>query len=72
MVLFGISLIWYHTQLKRQKNAIMQKNVAQPNSKILPKTVNSEVVIAISVFYCIPNLHELWVEFWRGKHQTVE
>ena len=57
MVLIGISLIWYHTQLKRQTNASScKKNVAQSNSKILAKTVNSEVVvIAISVYYCIPN-----------------
>ena len=25
------------------------------------------MVIAISVYHCIPNLHELWVEFGRGK-----
>ena len=25
------------------------------------------MVIAISVYHCIPNLHEIWVEFGRGK-----
>ena len=25
------------------------------------------MVIAISVYHCITNLHELWVEFGRGK-----
>ena len=43
------------------------ENVAKPNSKILMKTVNSDVlVIAISIYHCIPNLHELWEEFGRG------
>ena len=61
MVPFGISLIWYHAQLKRQTNTyfFIHKNVAQSNSKILAETVNSDVVvIAISVYHCIPNLHE--------------
>ena len=39
------------------------KSVAQSNSKILVKAAESDVVvIAISVYYRIPNLHELWVE----------
>ena len=49
------------------------KTVAQSNNKILVKTVNSDVVvIAISVYHCIPNSHELWVQFWGGKHQIME
>ena len=44
------------------------KNVAQSNSKILVKTVDSDVVvIAISLCHHICNLHELWVEFGKGK-----
>ena len=39
------------------------KNVAQSNSKTLVKAAESDVVvIAISVYHRIPNLHELWVE----------
>ena len=47
------------------------KNVAQSNSKILIKTINSDVVVIAIVSHCTSNLDELWVEFWRGKHQTM-
>ena len=44
------------------------KNVAQSNSKILIKTVDSDVVIiAISVYHHITNLRELWVALGKGK-----
>ena len=43
------------------------KNVAQSNSKILGKIVDSDVVTAISVYHRIPILPELWVEFRKRK-----
>ena len=56
-----------------QRIFLYAKNVAQPNSKILVKTVNSDVVvIAISIYHCIPNLYELWAEFGRGKYIAVQ
>ena len=47
------------TDEKNVKNVFMQKKVAQSNSKILVRTVDSDVVvIAISVYHRIPNMHE--------------
>ena len=49
------------------------KNIDQANSRILVKTVNSDVVvIAISIYHCILNWHELWAEFGRGKYIAVQ
>ena len=46
----------------------MQKRISI-NSIILVKTVDSDVlVIAISVYHRIPNLHELWAKFGKGKN----
>ena len=43
-------------------------NIAESNRKKLAKTVDSDaVVIAISVYHCITNLHELRVELGKGK-----
>ena len=43
------------------------------NSKILVKTVNSDVgVIAISICHWIPNFHEFWAEFGRRKYIAVQ
>ena len=48
------------------------KNIAQSNSKILVKTVDSDaVVITISVYHRIFKLHELWVEFSKGKDLNI-
>ena len=49
------------------------KNIAQPNSKILVETVNSDVaVITISIYHCIPSFHELWAKFGRVKYIAVQ
>ena len=45
------------------------RNAAEDCSRILVKTVDSDVVvIALSSFHRIPSLQELWIEFGVGKH----
>ncbi|CAB4022060.1 Hypothetical predicted protein, partial [Paramuricea clavata] len=45
------------------------RNAAEECSRILVKTVDSDVVvIALSAFHRIPGLQELWLEFGVGKH----
>ena len=75
MFLFKVFLrvkIWYHLTshwFGSMYNWRGKRNVAQSKSKILVKTINSDVVfIAISVYLGIPTLHELWMEFGREKN----
>ena len=43
-------------------------NASKKFRRILIKTVDSDVVvIAVSMFYRIPGLNELWIEFGTGK-----
>ena len=45
------------------------RNAAEDCSRILVKTVDSDVVvIALSTFHRIPSLQELWIAFGVGKH----
>ena len=44
------------------------KHIAQEYHKILIKTVDSDVVVALSVFHRVLGISELWVEFGTGKN----
>ncbi len=47
------------------------RNAADECSRILVKTVDSDVVvIALSAFHRIPGLQELWLKFGVGKHSS--
>ena len=61
-------LVPYTIEEAEERIFFHAKSVAQSNSKILVKTVDSDVVvIAISVYCRIPSLHELWVQLGKGK-----